>query len=191
MSLELLIGVPHLSEVVNLADRIIKNRYPRGPESLMLELPKWCADSTGDVEYPFFSELEHRYKSRLTRIVYGDLCRAHLPKRLKHLKAKDFDLLDQLIHIGFNLYDLCGIILNTHIGERRYLGLIEVIEKEKPQVAVVGRAHANHIKKVFPNVYYVAIVPPDIHPLITRVMKPWINPYKPDEVIKLGFKKST
>ena len=55
-------------------------------------------------------------------------------------------------------------------------GMIRAIEEEKPQVVVVGRYHADFIKKRYPSVHYVAFK----SEFIEDKIKP---PFRSDEVI--------
>ncbi|MBI2672292.1 hypothetical protein HYX16_05135 [Candidatus Woesearchaeota archaeon] len=171
MSLELLIGVLHNKSYLDLTKEIIDRNYPEGPESLMLELPFSLPTA------PFFGNLETTYKEKGTRIIYGDKYRIHIPRNKDFLRS-----LDWINFLIFAMVDAVLVSIDYPFIRKRDKKMLEVIEKEKPQVAVVGGLHANYIKKIMPHVKYIAQwIPAD--GISEKVFTALFGPYKPDEIV--------
>src|SRR3989344_2493453 len=188
MSLELLIGVIHpfaknIPMVVS-ACKVIFKRYPEGPKSLMLELPEWCSESTGSLIDPFFDVIKNIYEEKGSKIIYGDLLRISPNKRLLSLKKEDYKLMDYLSYANYVVKELALFLRNPFFLKKRDKKMLEVIEKENPQVAVVGTYHANYIKKMMPHVRYVAHSLPDTN-ILFRFLNYLLGQENADERINL------
>lgn len=147
-----LIGVVHDPKFVDNVDRYIAERHPEGIESLMLELPSnWLKiPLTYKNLNSFFDELRRRYEQKGVRIIYGDVSVYCPPIEMRSvfndISATCRMFLDDL---RTDLYTL---------ARKRDKIMVQAILNEKPQVVVVGRDHADYIKDVFPDAYYVAFV---------------------------------
>jgi len=165
--MELLVGATHCEEFVDEVDKLITQRYPSGIESLMLEIPSnWQeVERYYDPFDHFFLELAKRYKKRGTKVAYGGM-----PINLSKIPSWWWILFDSFV---------------TH-GEDK--AMIRTIENENPQVVVVGKKHANYLKRNYPNVFYVAF---DVTPFDTPdaiVCKLLGRAYKPNQVVNLVHK---
>lgn len=175
---ELLVGVLHYRESVGQVLDFIDKRYPNPnrPQSLMLELPPPHQQTSHQgFTYSLEKVLEDAYSSEGSRIVYGD---KPLPKSiLKSLNGgrtiNDKGLI--LRFAGLMLFD----IVDTLIFHSRDRHMLKIMEREKPQVVVLARSHANYIKKKHPEIPYTAFTIPG------KEKKGFLAPYKPNEIITI------
>jgi hypothetical protein len=186
MSLELLIGVPHAGqEVARLTYKIINENYPNGPESLMLELPPWYSENQSTCfGVPFFFAFEKVYKDKGTRIVYGDSCRAVPSERLRKIQRKDYTFKDYFSYLNYVMKELASAVINPWFLRKREKAMLEVIERENPQVGLVGRYHADYIKKKMPGVRYVALVLPNRN-ILFKAINYFFGPSNADEEVDI------
>ncbi len=168
-----LIGVVHKNEYLEALISIIKDRYPNGPLSLMLEIPTDLPEvvynaygknfSIKDKDRyscvpNFFGPLALYYDSGGTRIIFGDIGRQI---RIKDKKPKSTGYTRALVdHLFFH---------------KRDRAMTDIIMKERPEVVVVGRLHADYIKKQIPDAHYIVI-----EDKISYYLGP--KPHRPDEL---------
>lgn len=198
MALELLIGVMHRNESLSLVEREIEKRFPQGIESIMLELPD------RDHFDNFFSVLREKYESK-ARIIFGDPKHPHpkwaqklaknLVNNLVNKSGKDFysiinyasnkELLGLFLLGIVDAYIFLSGIINREKRFQRNKAIVDKIREEKPQVVVVGQAHANHIRRFF-NVPYIAICKKsEDQRNVYQFIKKFLHEkyFKPDELI--------
>ena len=162
--MDLLVGAAHCEEFVDDVDRLISERHPKGIESLMLEIPSnWQDVKKYYHSYEdFFLELARRYTQRGTKVVYGSM-----PINLSKIPSWLWILFDSFV---------------THKEDK---AMVRTISEENPQVVVVGKSHANYIKRKFPDAFYVAfnVAPHDMSDAI--ILRLLGRAYKPNQVINL------
>lgn len=137
-----LIGVPHLEKILRDVIFYLREVYLEGIESLMVELPpNWPELSSLGFHDGFFGELANVYQRNGTKIIYGDRAR-NIPKLHRFWN-----------YIGrhFNGARYAIEEFTIHKGSK---GMIDAIKEEKPEVVVVGRSHADYIKRAIPEAYY-------------------------------------
>jgi len=131
-----LIGVPHHQAYANAIMHYITSTYNQGVNSLLVELPKnWLEFVKKGLTADFFHPLADAFDSHGTRIIYGDRER-RVPRSVKLYKI-------------VSLFDVVTGLRNRSL-ERS-------INEEEPQVALVGRKHADYLREVLPDVHYTAI----------------------------------
>ncbi len=134
--------VPHVNGFLDVIDRYISEKYPKGLESLMVELPtNWPEFSKRGFTTGLFDELAKRYEQKGTRIIYGD--------RARKTKPSSLGILLDMLGLGYAIVD-------AFIMHKRDKGMIQAIKEENPEIVVVGIVHANYIKQQFPDEKYVA-----------------------------------
>lgn len=138
-----IIGTIHEPDFIESVDKYISEKC-RNIESLMVELPLDWSKLSGHLNEGFFEEFARKYGERGIKIIYGDRARI-IPHFFK------YPLPNRVINLIYCLHQLtffsCG---------KKDEGMIQAIREEKPDVVLVGRLHANHIKKTFPEAHYVA-----------------------------------
>src|SRR3989338_5907903 len=162
--MDLLLGVVHCEEFVDDVVRVISKRYPQGIESLLLEIPSNWEEINANYEpfEYFFLELERYYREKGTRIIYGDL-----PLDSSNPRVWWQDMFDWIL------------------AHKRDKSIIKNIKEHNPQVVVLGKTHANYVKRRFPDVPYIAF---DVKPhdkVDALMLKLLGKSYRPDEVIGL------
>lgn len=139
-----IIGVPHVEKYIGQVERYLKESYPEGIRSLLVELPPISQDvidaikslsPEADVGYSgysdgFFSIIANKYRAEGTKIIYGDINRQTL---------------------GMNPLNFSRA-LEDMFGTHRDEGIRRVFEQEQPEVTLLGTAHAGKLKKVFPEI---------------------------------------
>jgi len=183
-----LLGVLHSTEYLDDVLKYLEQAHPEGIESLMVELPpEWpqlkkeelVTDGTS-----FFERIVRKYEAMGVKIIYGDKgrlstpCLRESPKTFKD-RLVEF-LLTGLLSPSPHYTD--ASYLRDRFGNERNEAMAQVVREEKPQVIVVGRAHADYLKSEFPEAHYVAFQPSfrrsPIQSLICRsITRPSI-PYK-------------
>ncbi len=191
MNPELLVGVLHEERNVDMTDKLILERYPEGIESLMVQIPP----NQGEWKDGFFNDLAERYKKRSTRIINGDLNRKPAPEYIRRLYEKtdhDYTFKDLTLIVVYQLFEAYRTLffdgfLHAHELDK---GVLKAVEIEQPQVIVVGRVHADYIKRVHPGIYYIAFTSKQIDSdWSTNIDASNRRPYKPEEIINLDTKK--
>jgi len=181
--LELILGVIPQEEYADSVDRYIRTKYPDGPGSMLLELPEY-----EDIHADVFSTLEKRYKELGTKIIYGDLNREKTPPYILELKKSRHLTPRSIISVLFYYSKISlGTVLDARYFHKRAEGMINAVKREKPQVVVVSRIHADYLKKKYPCANYTAFISPDenIESIVKLILPE--TPFEPDEVIKLEF----
>ncbi len=185
MSLELIVGVSHTPNMLELCDSLISVKYSTGVKSIMLELPPNDPLKKYWEKEPFFGELSKRYSTRGAQVIWGDIHRRRTPSYMNSVVEKsslDWNAWDYSKNLFYFLSLFSSGIVQTKITHTRDKGFVKEIENKKPQVLVLGRKHADYIKKRYPNVHYAAIL--DNDPKYERTLSLlWGPPYNPDEII--------
>lgn len=134
-----LLGVMHVPEYLSQTIKCIDDIFTENPpESMMLELPVNFGgfDPSLKISEGFFYPLSRIYSSKGTKIIYGDVSRtASEMEERKWLASEAF--LERV--------------------KRRDSFMINSIRENNPSIVIVGRAHADEFKKVFPEAYYVTL----------------------------------
>ena len=133
-------GVVHRNLLFEETCRYIDDYCKETPSSIMVELPvNWdtCLESDKVNKKSFFNLLAQRYRKKGSKIIYGD-AELILPNR-------ELDIFDIVIasHGGFDSAD-------------RDIHMFYTTLLQKPEVVVVGRNHAEKIKRKFPSSDYIA-----------------------------------
>ena len=160
---------PHEDQFIDSVDAFVSAQYPTGLESIMVELPPSWSDPHQRTYVEFFSEFIRRYESRGVRIIYGDTKRGLTkPEKIKKYQGILTKLECGLGHLVSwkEKLDLTWFIISTRVwdglikGSSRYRdrGMIQVIERENPQLIVVGGFHADYLKQRYPSARYSALV---------------------------------
>ncbi len=172
-----LIGVGHLRGFEPSVAAYIDIKYPGGPGSLMLELPPNWPELRGSRSFNklAFAGLDEKYRLTGTRIIYGDR------GRILDMHTLGVSSLGALIRYLRESRD-------ESYNERRNKGLVDGVREERPCVAVVGRYHADYLKRVFPDEEYTVFEPAPRNflewPGLALMNHCAGKPYKPDRVLK-------
>ena len=161
--MELLVGMgAHYEEFVDNVERLLSQKYPKGIESLLPEIPSnWAEVQEFFVpREEFFFELAKRYEKRGTKVI---------PGALPIDKSKPQTELDLLI--------------DAYVTNGTSESMVKIIGKDNPQVVVVGGRHADFIKNRLPEVHYVYF--DVVGGLFEKMLSRLLRKAKPDEVIKL------
>lgn len=166
---ELMVGIAHNKKYVDKTIEFIDAMYPQGVESMMLEVAPNMSPEVFEFysNRSFFKSLEDKYSSAGTRIIRGDPRQnwvtfglnkgLRIANEIRGSKRR----LSRLEEVQMSLSEVSKNTLATldtllfHFRDRK---MIEVIEKEKPQVVVLGMAHTNYIKSKRPKIPYTALV---------------------------------
>lgn len=175
--MQLLVGVYHDPKYLNDVESLLLQRFPNGLESLMLEIPS-DFDILNSIyttvygrEYrlggnAFFVDMAKRFRQTGTRIVYGDVPAGI--ERKEFLEGKNYER---------RLY-LKALRRYLTASDDKYM--IKKIGETDPVAVVVGRKHADRIKRKFPNVPYIA------HSPRNRLTRLFVNDSLPNEIIPVN-----
>lgn len=165
-----IIGFSHKDRNLDKVDKYLTTTFSGGIRKLMLELPSW-ADRPHRVNGPesengIFENLARRQLSRCQEIIYGDVGERNpllppkwigdlirrLPSRWRG-KATIFTY-DVMQEIDINMD-----VLASMFGNRaRDIAMAKVLENERPDLVLLGNAHAAFLKKQFPQAQYTRLV---------------------------------
>ncbi len=163
-----IIGVPHLNEFLGCVEDHIDRRYDGSPRSMLLEIPPKYKDPHDIALEGFFGGLVAKYSERGTRIIRGDLAIDRVPKYIELIYRKnkkeerDPTLGESAYFLAYVLHGAIKYCLLDGFLNVRNKGLARAIEIAEPEVVVVGRVHADFLKKRFPEAHYTAFRCPEI-----------------------------
>lgn len=157
-----LIGVVHCPEYLRDILKYLDKKYSQGIKSLMIELPEnWPVISRNyGFSDGFFSEIAKKYEIADTKIIYGD----RPVKKIEEL---------------FSEWEVIKGIFDKFMFNKRDRRMVEKILDYSPEVVIVGRLHADFMKKAFPEANYAALEEKINRGLFLA------KPYKADEIIIL------
>lgn len=172
--MDLLIGVYHDPRYLSDVEKLLRYKFPGGLESLMLEIPsdfdilRSVYSTVYGREYKFigntfYTPLAERFRQTGTTIIYGDTPLGIDNKEL--LDGKNYER---------NLY-LKALRRYLTKSDDKYM--IKKIEETNPVAVAVCRIHTDRIKRMFPNVHYIA------HSPRNRFTRLFVNDSLPDKII--------
>lgn len=157
-----ILGTYHANWRRKRVEKKLQEMYPKGIESLIIEVPINFEENRdyADVDN-FMIFLADKYKSLGTKVVYGDTSYDFVfGKKLRKIERENarglkrfFQELSVTIEYLFTT-DVGGFKRGILEKRERDEHLAKVIKREKPQVVIVGGAHAKYLCKVFPMANY-------------------------------------
>lgn len=183
---ELILGVAHKTSLAEYTIDLLNNLYPGGISSLMLEIVPWIP-LEGYTEDGFFSEIGKYFRDRGSKIIQGDIGRTIPPRfiyDLYHRKSDDMSLKECFMGLFYELFVEIPRDIYLTLGKRRDRGMAKAIIETNPKVVVVGRWHADYLKKLFKSSEYIAYtINSRSLDYIQSMLRYPRNPYKPDRTI--------
>lgn len=181
-----LIGVIHRVEFLDEVVGYISQMYPRGLESLMVELPpqwpkfrpRYEAKGWGK---PFMAKLAEIYEVKGTKIIYGDREYPITPVLIAHAFMPD---------VIAHLVSVTAFFIAIAYTAKRERAMVKYVQEERPQVVVLGFGHTDRIRSMFPDAHYTVFDEGEEfvrkrQPELAKRWKP--NPHnKPDNIIYLS-----
>ncbi|MDD5132923.1 MAG: hypothetical protein PHD81_03700 [Candidatus Nanoarchaeia archaeon] len=164
-----LIGVYHVNKNLDSLIKYINNKFGI-PKTLMLELPPfWKEVKEGFLakNNKYFEEIAKEFERKGSRIIAGDASfEIIFPRKLYDEYDNIFttnpdNLSDKLKLIGQGTITILKAIKkvelnlrNKRLCEIRDIGFLNTFLSEKPELTVVGDAHAQYIASKIPNLDY-------------------------------------
>ena len=183
-SMELLVGVEHDLDYLSGLEKLLNERFPTGIDSMMVEIPSdfdilrtALPSIYGHVDDLYFFCLDNKYKKEGTRVIYGDI-----PLGKKHINtAIKVAYGNESQRRVIKVWRSALAFIDALTVHKRDKFMVEAIEREDPQVVVVGRRHADYIKRRFPEVPYVGYQNGGKTP---RWLKWFLDDKLPDEIVR-------
>ena len=137
-----LLGVIHLPEYLEVVCKCVDELFPENPKSIMLELPADWNEFSKTIDfwrhenYPlqFFSSIAEKYRTHGTNIIYGETA----SQEWSNLVGNFFKS-------------------NKKRNKLRERFMTQRIIETNPEIVIVGRKHAEEIKRKFTDAYYLAL----------------------------------
>jgi len=200
---ELILGVSHIPEFLRVTRDVLEAKFPGGLESLMLELPPWYANvPEEDIDRnEYFSRIKKAYEQRGVKIVYGDINRRQLPKKVDDIcrefvakvnAGESISSKEILKNVYASIYVFGDPIMTAFrdiLFHTRCKGMLNVMETAQPKAVVAGNLHAKYLKKAHPEIQYVALVYKHLNDerFIDRFVRLFdISPHNADELIDVS-----